>query len=112
VQLFRSIAAGAIEAIVPEVVLVEAFKQLCVGLGKDFAVQFVNSFFVEVAARCTTISKETIIEAGKLKCQHRGVLSYNDAILIATAILEKAVVHTTEKDWTEIPGLKVIKYAF
>nr|MDO8114772.1 PIN domain-containing protein [Candidatus Sigynarchaeota archaeon] len=112
VALFQSINNDKIEAVVPEPILIEVFKNLCVPLGKDFATSAINTFFNTIKARFVSLSRPLIVSAGKLKCQHRSVLSYNDAIVIAASLQEKATLHTTEKELPKIPGLNVVKYEF
>jgi predicted nucleic acid-binding protein len=111
-QLFRAIDNGEVVAMVPEPTLVEVFKNLCVPIGKEFATRVINSMMDKVELRFVPLSKALILSAGKLKCQFRNVLSYNDAILIAVAINEKATIHTTEKELPKIPHLDVMKYEF
>ncbi len=111
-QLFKSIARGEIVAAVPEQVLVEVFKQICMESGNDQASMVIKSIYASDAITIKPTSKDIVTEAGKLKCQYRDVLSYNDAVLIAMAIKEKATVHTTEKNLPRIAGLSVVKYSF
>jgi predicted nucleic acid-binding protein len=111
-QLFHAIDDGKMDAVIPESILVETFKILCVAIGKEFAIKVLNSVFDKNMFRFVPLSKPLIISAGKFKCQYREVLSYNDAILIATALQEKATIHTTEKELPKIQGVNVIKYTF
>nr|MDO8117594.1 PIN domain-containing protein [Candidatus Sigynarchaeota archaeon] len=111
-QLFKAIERGDIEAAVPEQVLVEVYKQVCVESGKDQAALVINAIYASGDIVIKAISKDVVVEAGKLKCQYRNVLSYNDAMLIAMAIKEKATVHTTEKSMPRITGLDIVKYTF
>jgi predicted nucleic acid-binding protein len=111
-QLFKAIERGEIDAAVPEQVLVEVFKQICVESGKEQASLVINTIYAGDAITIKPVSKDIVVEAGRLKCQYRDVLSYNDAVLIAMAIKEKATVHTTEKNLPRIVGLGVVKYTF
>jgi PIN domain nuclease of toxin-antitoxin system len=72
----------------------------------------VNSIYNETVMQIVPLTRIVVLAAGKLKCQYRDVLSYNDAIVIATAVHERAEVHTTEKEWPKIPKLEVVKYIF
>jgi hypothetical protein len=56
-----------------------------------------------------------LMAAGKMKCQHRTVLSYIDCMSIAHTLKMNIPFHTTEKKLKQIPGnvlqrLKVVKY--
>lgn len=111
-ELFKAIERGDIHAIVPEQVLVEVYKQICVESGKEQASVVVNTIYSGGNIEVRPISKDIVIDAGKLKCQHRDVISYNDAIIMAMTIKEKATMHTTEKQLPKITGLNVVKYTF
>jgi PIN domain nuclease of toxin-antitoxin system len=92
--------------------LVEVFKHLCVSGGKEYASDAINSIYIEGKVQVVPLNRSLVLAAGKLKCQYRNVLSYNDTILIALALKERATVHTTEKGWPKIPRLEVVKYTF
>nr|MDO8088271.1 PIN domain-containing protein [Candidatus Sigynarchaeum springense] len=111
-NLFVDIENGKIHAIVPEQILVEVFKQLCVVRGKGYALKVINDIYANEYLEIRSLSKDLVAEAGRLKCQYRDIVSYNDAILIALAVQESAMLHTTEKNLPQIPGLKVVKYVF
>ncbi|HME55142.1 MAG TPA: PIN domain-containing protein [Candidatus Lokiarchaeia archaeon] len=111
-SLFQDIKNETIDAIVPEAILIEVFKHLCVSGGKDYASDVINSIYNEITVQIVPLTRTVVLAAGRLKCQYRDVLSYNDAIVIATALHERAEVHTTEKEWPKIPKLEVMKYKF
>jgi predicted nucleic acid-binding protein len=111
-DLFRDIKDESVDAVVPEVILVEVFKHLCVSGGKEYASDTINSIYLDGKMHIVSLDRLLVILAGKLKCQYRNVLSYNDSILIALALKERATVHTTEKEWPKIPRLEVVKYVF
>ncbi len=111
-SLFVDIENGKTRAIVPEQILVEVFKQLCVVRGKGYALKVINDIYANGNLEVRSLSKDLVAESGRLKCQHRDTLSYNDSILIALALEENATLHTTEKNLPQIPGLKVVKYVF
>ncbi|MBN2151975.1 MAG: PIN domain-containing protein [Candidatus Lokiarchaeota archaeon] len=110
--LFRDIIDGSVDTIIPETILIEAFKHLCVSGGKEYASDVINSIYLDGKVQIVPLNRLLVISAGKLKCQHRNVLSYNDCILIAVALKERATVHTTEKEWPKITHLDVVKYTF
>ncbi|NVM04739.1 MAG: PIN domain-containing protein [Candidatus Helarchaeota archaeon] len=111
-DLMRKIKAGKILATVPNVVLVEVFKHLCVAGGKDYAAGSIRSFKHKISPQLMHLTPELILDAGLLKCQFRTKLSYNDSIVIATALKEKATLHTTEKNFPKIRNLKIFTYDF
>ena len=110
--LFNGIKNHLFDAMVPEPVLVEVFKHLCISGGKEYACDSINSLYFDGTIQVVPSDRLLVIAAGKLKCQHRNVLSYNDANLIALALRERAIVHTTEKEWPKIPRLEIVKYTF
>jgi predicted nucleic acid-binding protein len=111
-SLFRDIKSDSVDAFVPEAILVDVFNHLCVSGGKEYASDAINSIYLEGKVQVVPLNRLLVLSAGKLKCQYRRILSYNDAILIATALRERATVHTTEKEWPKIPPLDVVKYSF
>jgi predicted nucleic acid-binding protein len=111
-DLFQDIKNDRFDAIVPETILVEVFKHLCVSGGKDYASDVINLIYNEIVLQIIPLTRPVVLAAGKLKCQYRDSLSYNDTIVIATAVQERAEIHTTEKEWPEIPKLEVVKYKF
>jgi PIN domain nuclease of toxin-antitoxin system len=111
-SLFQDITSDKVDAMIPDAILVEVFKHLCVSGGKDYASDVINSICNENVVRIVPLTRILVIAAGKLKCQFRDTLSYNDTIIIATALHERAEVHTTEKEWPKIPKLEVVKYTF
>lgn len=93
-------------------ILIESYKHLCVLKGNDFANSVLQSFYNTFNVKLIDLTKELIFKAGKLKCQYRKKLSYNDCIAIAISIQKKAIFHTTEKSMLKIPHLKVKSYKF
>jgi predicted nucleic acid-binding protein len=110
--LIKKIQAKEISAAVVAPVLIEVFKHLCVKNGKDFAINAFNSFRARVPLEIIQLTDSLIIAAGNLKCRYRGTLSYIDCIIIAFAIEQKIVLHTTEKELKNIPKLTVKEYGF
>jgi len=112
IELFEDIKKGKISAFVPGVILVEVFKHLCVAGGKDYATSCIRSFLQTGRPTLISLTPELVLNAGHLKCRFRTVLSYNDSILVATALKEKVKLHTTEKNLPSIHELKVVSYEF
>ncbi|GAI87571.1 unnamed protein product [marine sediment metagenome] len=99
-------------AFIPNSILVEVFKHLCVTEGKDYAMRCIISFQYTVNAQFVALTPDLIINAGRLKCQYRTKLSYNDCISISVAIKMRAKLHTTEKKLPKIRNLQVVIYDF
>ena len=111
-DLMKSIQSKKLIAYVPEVVLVEAYKHLCVAFGNEIAENSIRSFQYYVQPNLVPLSIDLILKAGRYKCRYRNKLSYNDSILIAITLNLKAELHTTEKDLPKIQHLKVVSYEF
>ncbi|MCK5344786.1 MAG: hypothetical protein KAR20_15340, partial [Candidatus Heimdallarchaeota archaeon] len=77
-----------------------------------YAESVLQSFYKTYSVHFVNLTPELIVKAGKLKCQHRAKLSYNDCITIAISLQVGALFHTTEKDMPNIPHLNVKSYAF
>ncbi|MHA1377116.1 MAG: type II toxin-antitoxin system VapC family toxin [Candidatus Helarchaeota archaeon] len=111
-EIIRTIRNKKAEGIVPNVIIVEAYKHLCVLNGKEHAENCIRSFLYYIKPQTIPLSIEIIFNAGSLKCKYRNKLSYNDSILLATALNLKAEIHTTEKDLPKIQHLKFVTYDF
>ncbi len=110
--LMNRIKKQKIIAFVPAIILVEVYKHICVSEGKDHAISCIISFQHNINVQYISLTPDLILEAGRLKCQYRAKLSYNDCIAIATAILKKAKLHTTEKNLPKIHSLQIVTYEF
>lgn len=110
--LMRNIKEQKMSAFVPNSILVEVFKHLCVTEGKDYAMRCIISFQYTVNAQFVALTPDLILNAGRLKCQYRTKLSYNDCISISVAIKMRAKLHTTEKKLPKIRNLRVVIYEF
>lgn len=97
---------------IAKVLLIEAYKHLCIMKGYSHANSALTTFYRTFPVNFINLSNELIAKAGKLKCQHRAKLSYNDCVAIAIALQEKALFHTTEKNLPAIPHLRVKTYNF
>jgi predicted nucleic acid-binding protein len=93
-------------------ILIEVYKHLCILKGSSYAESVLQSFYKTYSVHFVNLTPELIVKAGKLKCQHRAKLSYNDCIAIAISLQVGALFHTTEKDMPNIPHLNVKSYAF
>ncbi|MHA1168586.1 MAG: PIN domain-containing protein [Candidatus Hodarchaeales archaeon] len=112
ITLFNSINMDKIQAVVPASILVEVYKHLCVAKGNKYAENCIRSFQHGVKVEFVPLTAEAVIEAGKLKCQYRRKLSYNDCIVVTVALAYKATLHTTEKELGKIKNLRVTTYEF
>ncbi len=111
-NLIKGIKTEQYTAIVPTVILVEAYKHLCLEGGIEHAENCIHSFRHYVKPRVIALTSELILRAGKIKCQYSTDLSYNDAIVIATSLEYRATLQTTEKDFPNINHLRVRTYDF
>ncbi len=110
--LIQEIKSKKISAFVPNVILIEVYKHLCIAKGKSYAENCIRSFQHNIPIQLIPLTPELILEAGYFKCQYRSKLSYNDTIVIATALKNKAILHTTEKDLPKIRHLRIETYKF
>jgi hypothetical protein len=110
--LMNDIKQQKTEAHVISPILVEVFKHLCIAKGKQFAELSISSLSKNYPLIFVSLSNDIILKAGGLKCQYRNILSYFDCLVIAYALNEKLVLHTTEKNLPSILNLKVKKYQF
>lgn len=111
-ELMHSIKDNTFFAIVSNIILVEVYKHLCVAGGRDYAAGCIRSFQYEFKPQLVSLTPDMILNAGKLKCQYRSQLSYNDCIAITTALKRKAILHTTEKNLPTVRNLKIESYDF
>ena len=93
-------------------ILVEVFKHLCIAKGKPFAESSISALQKNYPLILVSLTSDTIFKAGGLKCQYRRILSYFDCLVIAYALNEKLVLHTTEKELPRIQNLRVKKYRY
>ena len=112
IDLFKNIKIQTTHAFVPYVILIEVYKHLCVAKGNDYASASIRSFQFTLKPNLILLTSELVLEAGRLKCRYRKKLSYIDCIVIASAIENNAILHTTEKNIPKIDDLSVIKYDY
>ncbi|MBD3340909.1 MAG: PIN domain-containing protein [Candidatus Lokiarchaeota archaeon] len=110
--LIKNIKSKKFSAFVCHVIFVEVFKHLCIAGGKKYAANCIRSFQLNVPYKSFSLTAETIIDAGLLKCQYRKILSYNDCLSITLALKNNAEFHTTEKELPDIARLRTVKYKF
>ena len=110
--LLERIKTNPSNTFIAKEILVEVFKHLCMLKGYQFAESVLQSFYRAFNVNFVDLSHELIVKAGKLKCQHRIKLSYNDCIAIAISLQNGAIFHTPEKNLPKIPHLKVKSYSF
>ena len=110
--LMDNIKQHKTEAYVISPILVEVFKHLCIAKGKLFAELSISSLQKNYPLIFVSLSNDIIIKAGGLKCQYRTILSYFDCLVIAYALNERLVLHTTEKNLPPIQNLRVKKYQY
>ncbi len=117
ISLMNSILKDNIKAFVLKPILVETYYHLCKIKGVEIAKISLSSFIRKYPIELVDITQDLIFSAGKLKCQNRKTLSYNDAITIAFCLNNRIEFHTTEKNLKKIPNntlnrLKIKKYRF
>jgi predicted nucleic acid-binding protein len=111
-KLMNQIKNKKLIAIVAESILVESYKHLCKARGRDYAEGCIRSLQYLIQPKIQPLSSKLIMDAGLLKCQYPSILSYNDAIIIALALENKATLHTTEKNLPKIKHLRLKTYTF
>ncbi len=110
--LMNDIKQQKTEAYIISPILVEVFKHLCIAKGKLFAESSISALQKNYPLIFVSLTNDTILKAGGLKCQYRRILSYFDCLVIAYALNEKLVLHTTEKKLPTIQNLRVKKYLY
>ena len=110
--LMNDIKHQKIEAYIISPILVEVFKHLCIARDKLFAESSISTFQKNYPLVMVSLTNDIILKAGGLKCQYRRKLSYFDCLIIAYALNERLVLHTTEKDLPSIQNLRVKKYHY
>ncbi len=111
-DLMQGIKSLKIEAHVIPPILVEVFNHLCIAKGKSFAEASISALQLNYPLVIVPINNDIVLKAGGLKCQYRRILSYFDCLVIAYALNEKLVLHTTEKELPAIQNLNVKIYSF
>lgn len=110
--LMERVKTNPTNTFIAKEIMIEVFKHICILRGYIFAESALQSFYSAFNVNFVDLSHELIAKAGKLKCQHRAKLSYNDCIAIAISLQNDAIFHTTEKSVPKIPHLQVKSYSF
>ena len=113
----NSILKKNVKAYILKPILIEAYYHLCKLQGIEIAKISIGSFIKKYPIELIGITNDLIFSAGKLKCQNRKKLSYNDALTIAFCLNNQVEFHTTEKRLKKVPNntlkrLKIKKYRF
>ena len=97
-ELLKSILQLKTVAFVLKPILIESYYHLCKVRGSDHAESTIKSFLIKYPIRIEPISENMIYSAGKIKCQNRKMLSYNDSLVIAFCLNKNITFYTTEKN--------------
>jgi predicted nucleic acid-binding protein len=116
-DLMDSILTEDIKAYLLRPILVESYYHICKLKGIEIAQITIASFIQKYPVDLVNITSDLIFSAGKLKCQNRKTLSYNDCLSIGFCLNNKVEFHTTEKNLKNIPNntlkrLKTETYKF
>ena len=117
INIMNSILKNNVKAYILKPILIEAYYHLCKLQGIEIAKISIGSFIKKYPIELIGITNDLIFSAGKLKCQNRKKLSYNDALTIAFCLNNQVEFHTTEKRLKKVPNntlkrLKIKKYRF
>jgi predicted nucleic acid-binding protein len=117
IRLMDAILKKEIQAFIMKPILIESYYHLCIIKGIEIAKIVITSFLKKYPVNLESIDESLIFSAGKLKCQNRKILSYNDCLSIAFCLNNKVELHTTEMNLQSIPNytlkrLKIQKYSF
>ncbi len=116
-ELMNSVLTEEIIAYILRPILIESYFHICKLKGIEIAQITIVSFIQKYPVKLVNITDNLIFSAGKLKCQNRKTLSYNDCLTIGFCLNNKVEFHTTEKNLKRIPNdtlkrLKTVKYKF
>ncbi|MEJ2276936.1 MAG: PIN domain-containing protein [Candidatus Lokiarchaeota archaeon] len=111
-DLMNAILKKEIQAYLVKSILIESYYHLCKLKGIEIAKIVITSFLKTYPVELISIGEDLIFSAGKLKCQNRKILSYNDCLCIAFCLNNKVEFHTTEENLKNIPDNTLIKYNF
>ena len=112
-MLKNQIKNKTIDAYTLNPLLTEAVFHICKIKGKDAATQNITNFLNTYPVSIVPIDTNIVIKAGLLRCQYRGILSYNDCFAVAFCLNKRITLHTTEKGFKKIlPKLSLQTYNF
>jgi len=97
-ELLKNIFQLKTVAFVLKPILIESYYHLCKVKGSDYAESIIKSFLIKYPIKIESISENLIYSAGKIKCQNRKILSYNDSLVIAFCLNNNITFYTTEKN--------------
>jgi len=96
--LLKNIFNTKIVAYILKPILIECYYHLCKIKGSEFAEFAIKSFLTKYPVKIEPIDENLIYSAGKIKCQNRKILSYNDSLVIAFCLNNNITFYTTEKN--------------
>ena len=97
-ELLKNIFQLKTVAYILKPILIESYYHLCKVRGSDHAEFTIKSFLTKYPIKIEQISENLIYSAGKIKCQNRKMLSYNDSLVIAFCLNKNITLYTTEKN--------------
>jgi len=116
-ELMHSFLTEEIKAYILRPILIESYYHICKLKGIEIAQITIASFIQKYPINLVNITEDLIFSAGKLKCQNRKTLSYNDCLTIGFCLNNKVEFHTTKKNLKKIPNntlkrLQTVQYKF
>ena len=114
-DLMERVKNGDVEAHVIKQILIEVYFHLCKDFGATEAGIQLRNLVENFPFVLVELDLDLIASAGKLKCQHKDTLSYNDCVAIAHCLKNNVEFHTTEKVIKQIPHntlerLRIVRY--
>ena len=97
-ELLKNISQSKTVAYILKPILIESYYHLCKIRGSNYAESIIKSFLIKYPLRIESISENLIYSAGKIKCQNRKILSYNDSLAISFCLNNNITFYTTEKN--------------
>ncbi|MHA1719474.1 MAG: PIN domain-containing protein, partial [Promethearchaeota archaeon] len=97
-DLLKSILQLETHAYILKPILIESYYHLCKVKGAYHAESTIKSFLFKYPIKIEPISEDLIYSAGKIKCQNRKILSYNDSLAISYCLNNNITFYTTEKN--------------
>ncbi len=116
-DLIQKIKQGEYKCFLLGPVLIEVYWNICKFSGIESARILLSNFLRDIPHEIVPANESLIYTAGKIKCQHRTTLSYNDCMSIAFCLKNNITFHTHEKNLKKIPyntleRLKIARYSF
>jgi predicted nucleic acid-binding protein len=104
-ELMNDILKGKIEAHTCELNIAELFYKTCEKSGRETA-SVVSNSVRGIPIKIHSPDESLTLEAGSLKCTHRGKISLADSYILAVAKLERCRLVTTDQVLKEIGIVK------